>query len=293
MLSGGLFTSMRNEEGGVRNHVPRAYCATKKRSEESISSLLTPRSSWLLGRFRRRHLDNCGDYMVQRCDEKRTLAVELGALTFGDRVPALLVERHARIAVHTVDEHLEVEVRRGRETGRADVGDGLRDGHARAAPNALREAAEVAVTRDEAVAMANLQHVAVSAFATGEEHDPIPDRAHGRARRRGVVDALVATHRAENRVTTHAEAARDSAECHRRAEKRGAQRTTRLVEVVAADTRARITNRLHRLAREHEARGENLAHSHRSTGADGPLEEHAELIPLAKLAAHVHAILVD
>src|SRR5687768_9451932 len=222
----------------------------KKKSEESNSSLLLPRSRAVsrLGSFGRRHVDGVRDRSVERRHEQRTLAIELGALALRDRVTALLVQRHAGIAVHTVHQNLEVEVRSGGQTGGSDVGDRLRDRHASTATDAPGKAAQVSVSRDESIAMEDLAHVAIAALASGEQNDTVADRAHGRALPGRVVDPLMTAHRPEKRMTSPAAAAGNAAKGDRRAQEGGTKRPTVLIEVVTADTRACITTRLDRLA---------------------------------------------
>src|SRR5262249_54529424 len=124
-------------------------------------------------------------------DHSRALPLESDPLASGNRIATMVAERRARIALHAVHEHLEMEVRAGRESGRAHVRDGLPDFDARAHVDARRESAEMAVPRYKSIPVTKLEHVAVPVPPPSADDDTVADGAHRRSERRRVVSALV------------------------------------------------------------------------------------------------------
>src|SRR5258705_11298429 len=100
--------------------------------------------------------------------------------------------------------------------------------------NALREAAHVAVARDETVGMAQLQAVAVAIAPASLYDHSVADRPHGRTGVGGIVGSFVPAHGAENGVHSVAEHAGDAAEFERRAQEAGAKGPPVCVEILAA-----------------------------------------------------------
>src|SRR5918999_2315141 len=126
------------------------------------------------------------------------------------------MKRAARVGVAAAGEHLEMEVRAGRETGRAHVADGLSDAHARTATRSAGVVTEVCVARDDASRVADLDEVAVAPLPPGEDHDPVADAPHGRSGRGRVVDAAVLAPPSEDRMEAHPELARQAPVAQRR-----------------------------------------------------------------------------
>src|SRR5438874_3063135 len=122
------------------------------------------------------------------------------------------------------------------------------------------------VARNESVAVANLEQVAVAISPAGAENDTIANGAHRCARRRGVISTLVLLPHAEDRVESPAEGARDASEFEGRAQKRRAHRFAVLIEEVATHTLARVANRLQLRAGECEGCRENFSDAHGTTG---------------------------
>ena len=82
---------------------------------------------------------------LERRHQLRSLTLEARALRRGHRIAAPIAQCASWIALHAIDEHLEMKVRSRRQTSHADVGHGLADGHARSGVDARREAAQVAI----------------------------------------------------------------------------------------------------------------------------------------------------
>src|SRR5450756_2086733 len=82
-------------------------------------------------------------------------------------------------------------MRSGGETCHAHVANGAADGNPGAGVDALCKTSHVPVTTDETVTVANVDGVAVTALAAGEDDDPVADRPHRSAHCRRVVCALV------------------------------------------------------------------------------------------------------
>src|SRR5689334_2524732 len=98
------------------------------------------------------------------------------------------------------------------------------DRHPCSRANALRKTAEMSVTTDEAVAVANVDDVAVASLSPGEDHYPVAHRSHWSSHRRRIVGAFVLAPDAEHRMPAAAEDARDSAERDRSTQERRAER---------------------------------------------------------------------
>src|SRR5436305_10009456 len=98
------------------------------------------------------------------------------------------------------------------------------------------------VARNESVAVANLEQVAVAISPAGAENDTIANGAHRCARRRGVISTLVLLPHAEDRVESTDEGARDASELEGRAQKRSAHRFAVLIEEDATHTLDREAN---------------------------------------------------
>src|SRR5207245_10163807 len=111
---------------------------------------------------------------------------------------------------------LKVQWGTGREPGGSDVSDHLPLGHMAAGVNSPGESAQVSVPRGNAVAMADLDQVAVAAGHPGPEHDTVA-RSHDRRPRCGsVVGSFVMAPGSQDRVVAGtAEARRDPAELDR------------------------------------------------------------------------------
>ena len=108
----------------------------------------------------------------------------------------------------------QLEVRAGRQPGRADIADHL------AARDALArgdgEAAHMAIAARDAAAVIELDEIAVTAVAAGHHHAPVDRRIDRRAVRGGEVEPLVHAQEAEQRMAAHAEGGGNAAR-HRHA----------------------------------------------------------------------------
>src|SRR6185437_14990517 len=230
---------------------------------------------------------------VERCEHAVAKLRELGALRGRHGIAARRFECDPRVALLAVDEHLEVEVRPGAQTRAADVCDRFADRHARACMDAGLITAQMAVPRHEAVAMANLEKVAVAVAPRSARHDAIADGAHGRPHGRRVVHSLVLAHAAEDRMLAHDEHARDASKLERRTQERGAHRLAVLIEIVTARRLAREPHGVDQRAGELERRRDHLADAHDTGRRDHPLGNHLEFVADLQIAAHVDAVLVD
>src|SRR5512143_924342 len=149
------------------------------------------------------------------------------------------------------------------------------------------------VSRDVAVAVPNLEEVAVAGAPARAGNDAVSDRAHGRARRGRIVGSFVHPPAAEDWVLASAEHARYAAELERRAEKCGAHRLAGLVEVLTAHGLAGEPHRVDEAPRQLERRGDHLPHPYGARRRDGTLGDDLEFVARLEIAAHVDAILVD
>src|SRR5690606_18141634 len=97
----------------------------------------------------------------------------------------------------------EMEVRPGRQAGRADIADHLpaRDALARA----HRDAAHMPIAGAGAAAMVELDVIAEAAGAAGDRHHAVADRMDGRAIAAAEIDAAVHAAIAEDRMAPHPE----------------------------------------------------------------------------------------
>src|SRR5438128_5646254 len=94
----------------------------------------------------------------------------------------------------------------------ADVANGRSHGNPGAWLHAHREIAHVAVAADHAVPVPDVDHVAVTTVASGENDDAVADGADRSPFSRSVVSAGVVAPLAEDRMLARAEDAADTAE---------------------------------------------------------------------------------
>src|SRR5882762_4395971 len=110
--------------------------------------------------------------------------------------------------------------------------------------NALREAAHVAVARDETVRVSQLNDVAVAIAPASLCDYRVSDRPYGRTGVGGIVGSLVLADGAENGVHPRAEHAGNAAKLERRAQEAGAKGPPVCVEILAANLGALIARGL-------------------------------------------------
>src|SRR5206468_3035773 len=144
----------------------------------------------------------------------------------------------------------------------------------------LRETAQVTVPGDEAVAMPDLEHVAVTVAPSLSGDDAVPNGPYRRTEVGRIVGAFVLAPASEHRMLASTEYTADTPKLERRTQKRRAHRLARLIEVLAAHRPAREMNRVDDRARELERGRDNLSDPHRAAGRDGTLGDHPELVSL-------------
>src|SRR5213075_2525426 len=160
---------------------------------------------------------SCGSVGLERGHHLGAPALEGGSLRGRHRVTAPVAQRRAGVALNSVHEDLEMEVWSSCQAGHADVRNGLPDRHVGARVNAGSEPTQVSVARNEAVAMPNLEHVAVSISPAGAHNRAVANRADRRSRRRRVIRSLVLLPDAENWMEATAKRAGDPSKFERRA----------------------------------------------------------------------------
>src|SRR5436309_1045887 len=114
------------------------------------------------------------------------------------------------------------------------------------------------IPRDETVAMAKLEEIAVAIPPSRAQDHAIAYRPDWRTGRRRVVGAPVLLPDSEDGMESPAKGAGDAPELEWRAKERRAQRLSVAVEEIAAHRTARVTNRLQLRSRERERCRENL-----------------------------------
>src|SRR4051812_6920970 len=120
------------------------------------------------------------------------------------------------------------------------------------------------VARDKAVAMTDLQYVAVAVAPPRSHDDAVANRPHRRAIVGRIVGALVHPDAAEDRMLAATEHARDAPEFERCAQERRTHRLPRLIEEPAAYRRAVEVHGADRIARQLERRRNHAADLHRT-----------------------------
>src|SRR5256885_12872318 len=116
-----------------------------------------------------------------------------------------------------------MQVRASGPSGLADEADSIVLRYLCAAVHAGGDTAQVRIGRGILAAMAEKHDVAVAAFHSGELDHAIPHRAHARAHRRGVIDALMRAPGLRKGMPAHAETRAHAGELQRRAQERLAQ----------------------------------------------------------------------
>src|SRR5512141_1864926 len=114
-------------------------------------------------------------------------------------------------------------MRPSREACLADVGNRAADANARADVDAAGKTTQMPITTDKPVAVTDVDQVAVSAFPSCENHNPVTNRANRRAHRCRVIRSLVLAPDSEDRMLPSTEDARDSPEGDRSAQERSTQ----------------------------------------------------------------------
>ena len=196
----------------------------------------------------------------------------------------------------TIDADLEVEVWSGRPASHANVADRRTHGNTRAGTHARREIAHMTVAADHAVAVPDVDHVAVSTFPASEDHHSVTDGTHRSPFGRRVIGTGVIAPLAEDRMLARAEHAADSTKRQRSAEKRRAKgHATRVVKLPGARARRIKVNRLQRVVSvgKREPRAEDLVDYDRAVGLLKSLNQEVELVALMEIATHVDLVLED
>src|SRR5438874_10090013 len=103
-------------------------------------------------------------------------------------------------------------MRPGREAGHPDVTNRAADPDVRAAVNPLRKIAQMPITTDKAVTMANVDAVSIAALSTSENHHAVADRSHRSSHRGCIISSLVIAPHSKNRMITSTENTRDATE---------------------------------------------------------------------------------
>src|SRR4051812_11337222 len=103
-------------------------------------------------------------------------------------------------------------MRTSRESRHPDVADRAADPDVRAAVNPFRKIAQMPITTDKAITMANVDYVAIASFATREDHDAVAHGSHWSPHRGCVIGSLVIPPHSENRMITPPENTRDTTE---------------------------------------------------------------------------------
>src|SRR5215212_1000888 len=99
------------------------------------------------------------------------------ALIARNRLAALALQRKLRIVRYSVDPNLEVEVRSGRPASHADITNRRSHRDARTGSHSSGKIPHVSVTAHHAVAVADVDDIAVAAFSAGEDYYPIANGA--------------------------------------------------------------------------------------------------------------------
>ena len=100
-------------------------------------------------------------------------SLENSSLRGRNGIATLHLKCNLGITLHTIHEDLEVQVGAGGKTALSNGANGAANGHVRAAMNALCKVAQVPIATDISVAMAHIDHVAVSTLAAGEDNDAV------------------------------------------------------------------------------------------------------------------------
>ncbi len=142
-----------------------------------------------------------------------------------------------RIDRLAVDAGLVVQMRAGRTPGRTDPADDFADAHGLAYFHV--DLGEMAVAGGQAIAVIDLNHVAIAAFAAGDAHSAGGGSVHRFSGFAAQVDAGVNGGPAQERVQTHAER-RTHVDLtgHRLAHRHGDQPLRILVDLGARDINA-------------------------------------------------------
>ena len=130
--------------------------------------------------------------------EAVAFVLEGGSVGF-ERAAARQPDTH-RIDEAAVDQNFVMQMRAGRQAGRADKADDLALAHAHARLDALGEGGHVAVGRFITVGVAKLDVFAVAAFPADLVDHAVAGGEDRRAVRSGPVDAGMHLHVAEDRV---------------------------------------------------------------------------------------------
>src|SRR6266480_6448677 len=228
--------------------------------------------------------------------------LEERALIGGDWLAAPALQRQLRVVRDAVDADLEVEVRASRPSRHADVADGRSHCNTSSGTHTGSEIPHMAVAAHHAVAVPDVDHVAVATFDPSEDYNSVADRADGCPHRRCVIRSGVIAPLPKERMLAQTEDAADTAESHRRAKERCPQReSARVIILSVAGTgacycrRAVKVNRLERVVAvgKTESGAEDLVDDDRAIGLLQPLDEDVKLVPLHQVAAHVDLVLED
>src|SRR5262249_44582642 len=101
------------------------------------------------------------------------VGLERGLVDGQERLPASRFERRPRIVLDAIDEHLEMQMRRGRQSRHADVRNRFSLVDSRADVDAGGEPEQVAISGHVSVAVSQVQHVAVAMFLSSKNHDGV------------------------------------------------------------------------------------------------------------------------
>src|SRR2546425_5410370 len=175
-----------------------------------------------------------------------------------------------------------MQVRASGPSGLADKADSIVLRYLCAAVHAGGDTAQVRIGRGILAAMAEKHDVAVAAFHSGELDHAIAHRAHARAHRRGVLDALMRAPGLRKGMPAHAETRAHAGELQRRAQERLAQILAVRRVVAAAEVNRAIVPAL-----VHELGGEHTPGARRPPGEVIHLVHHREAVALAQVAVEV------
>src|SRR5258708_16599007 len=186
--------------------------------------------------------------------------------------------RGHRIHPLIVDEHLEVEMVAGRQSGMSDLGDHLALADMRALGDPWREGIEMRIGRGVARAVADANVESVVAAPTQILDDAVGRRQHRRAARRAIVDAAMHAAGAQYRIDPHAVAGADLAAGDRGYERRGRGHSAFAIEGARLPVPGRIAVDLMLLALDPERRVAELdAIGLPPGGSGGPIVDHLAL----------------
>src|SRR5207302_10251336 len=176
----------------------------------------------------------------------------------------------------------------------ADVANGRSHGNPGAWLHAHREIAHVAVAADHAVPVPDVDHVAVTTVASGENDDAVADGADRSPFSRRVVSAGVVAPLAEDRMLARAEDAADATKYQWSAKEGSTQgHAAGVVVLPGAGTRRIEVNRLERAVAvgQSEPSAEDLVDDDRAVWLLKPFNEDLELVALHQAPPHVDLVL--